>query len=196
MSVVPNPIRRRTVPSEVEIEPEEVFEILSNQRRLYALHYLKLSDDTTVAFGDLVDHVTAWENGVSVEEVDQGDRKTIYTALRQSHLPKLEEAGIVEFDASTNQIELTETGVAVQLYLEYVPSDDISWSQYYLGLSVFAAMFVTAAWLGAPLISAVEWPVVFAVVIVMFVISSLAHSYQRRSHKVGKQGALSPIKDQ
>ena len=195
MGAVPDPISIRDPTDVGSIDRDEVFDVLSNQRRLYVLHYLKRENgDSTVSFGELVDHVAAWENDTTVDQLDAAERKSVYTALRQSHLPKLEDVGIVDYDDDLDEIELTETGEAVQLYLEYVPRDDISWSQYYLGLSSLCALLVASAWIGVPLLSALSWPVLLGVIIAAFLLSSIVHTYRIRTNELGVEGALSPIK--
>ena len=75
---------------------QEVFDILSNRRRRYALYAL-LNDDTTT-IGSLAERIAAWENDCPVDEVTSTERKRVYTALQQSHLPKLERTGLISFD--------------------------------------------------------------------------------------------------
>ena len=125
---------------------DTIFEVLSNERRRLVLHYLKQRDER-VDLRELVDHVAAWEYDTEVGTLDSSRRKRVYTALRQSHLPKLDDAGVVSYDNRRGAVELTEDAREVQVYLEYVPEDDIPWSTYYLGLSTIMGIVVTATWL-------------------------------------------------
>lgn len=166
------------------ISRDDLFDILSNHRRRYALHSLK-QRDRAVAVGDLAEEIAAWENGVSIAELTAADRKRVYTALQQFHLPKMDTTGIVEFD-STGNVALTETANALDVYLDVVTDDTISWSHYYLGLSVVSLVVTTGVWL-APftLFPELVWAVLVAS---MFLLSALAHTYYNRRMRLGADG--------
>ncbi len=76
----------------------EIFEVLRNQRRRYVLHFLK-QDGRPVELGDLAQQIAAWEYETTLEGVTPAQRKRVYTTLQQTHLPKMDEAGILVFDS-------------------------------------------------------------------------------------------------
>lgn len=172
-----------------EIEREEIFEMLSNTRRRYVLHYLKQREHgKRVPLRDVVDQVAAWEQGTDISQVDSADRKCVYTALKQTHLRRLDEFGIIEYDQLRGEVELTDTAEEVQFYLEYVPADDISWSQYYLGLSAVCALLMGAIWAEVPLFSGVGWIVFSVLVVALYLFSSATHWYYIRNNRIGSDG--------
>jgi len=67
---------------------DEVFKALSNRRRRNVITYLKQHDDDA-RVRDIAEQLAAWENDVEIPEVTYKQRKRVYTALHQSHLPKL-----------------------------------------------------------------------------------------------------------
>ena len=80
----------------------EVFDVLQNARRRHVLKHLR---GTEVAeFDDLVDYVAACDAGVEPGGADSGTRKAAYTSLYQSHLPKLADLGVVEYDHDAGRI--------------------------------------------------------------------------------------------
>ena len=83
-------------PVQNELPRDEIFDVLSNERRQCILHYLKKQYGRRVDLRELVNHVAAWENDIKLEQLDSAERKRVYTALRQSHLPKLEDSGLIE----------------------------------------------------------------------------------------------------
>lgn len=89
---------------------------LSNCRRRFLLRYLSRQESTTVK--ELSRAIAAWENETSAEELSYDDRKTVYTALLQTHLPKLDEMGVVEYDASRKRVRLTDRVDQLRPYLE------------------------------------------------------------------------------
>ncbi len=108
------------------LESGQIFDLLSNHRRRYAIHYCKREGEP-VELGDLAEHVAAWELDKEVEELTSAERKRVYTSLQQTHLPTLAEAEMVEFDDRT--IELTEKANELDVYLDVVPGDSIPWGR-------------------------------------------------------------------
>lgn len=157
------------------LDRDEIFEVLSNQRRRYVLRYLKENyvADEPIDFRELVDQVAAWENSTSVDQLSSSDRKCVYTALRQTHLPKLDSMNVVKFDNQRGEIEATETIDDVLVYMEYVPEDDISWSQYYLLLSGACGLLALGVLLGIGPFANLPGLVIGFVIACMFGISAL-----------------------
>ena len=82
-----------------------IFEVLRNARRRYVLREIANHEDGDgIAFGDLVDHVAAEEQGAEVGTVDSGTRKAVYTSLYQSHLPKLDDMGVISYDRRSGPV--------------------------------------------------------------------------------------------
>ncbi|WP_170977275.1 DUF7344 domain-containing protein [Halorussus salinisoli] len=166
-----------------ELSEEEVFEVLSHRRRRYALHYLVESGETQL--GDLAEHVAAWENDKGVEQLSTGERKRVYCALQQSHLPKMDAAGVVEFDKRRGTIDPSEAVEELDIYMDVVKGDEIPWSKYYVGLSAVGAALVGALWLDAypfVLLSDTAWAVFLTT---MFGVSALVHHYHAQKTKLG-----------
>ena len=164
----------------------EIFEMLSNKRRRYVLHYLKQRDTADrVPVRAVVDHVTSWETGVPIEQLSSNDRKSVYTSLKQTHLPRLADLGVIVYEEDRGFVTLTDEADELQLYLEYVPADDISWSQFYLGLSAVSAFLAGAVFFEAPLIGAIGWSTVAVIIVALFAVSSLVHTYHIHAHRIG-----------
>lgn len=168
-----------------ELPREEIFNVLSNERRQCVLHYLRRQDGRRVDLRELVDYVTAWENDTTTEAIESDQRKRVYTALRQSHLPKLQEVGFVEYERLRGQVELTEQATRAQMYLEYVPKNDIPWSEFYLALSAFGAALLAVTWLGVFPFSALSGSVVAAVLVTLFAVFAAIHTYEARRNRIG-----------
>lgn len=137
---------------------------------------------------ELSERIAAWENEVSPAEVTYKQRMRVYTTLKQYHLPKMEGANVVDYDDSRAVVRRTEEFEDIECYLDVVPSDDIPWSEYYLGVSVLALVFIGFAWTGFfPLarLSGFGW----AGVIALYVgVSALVHRHQERKYRLGSDG--------
>jgi predicted transcriptional regulator len=167
------------------LSDDELFEVLSNRRRRYTVHALE-DTETAAEIGDVAEQVAAWEYDVDVEEVSYEERKRVYTALQQSHLPMMDDAGIVEFNKDRGLVEPTASLDDIEVYMEVVQGNEIPWSVYYLGLSGVAASLTAAAWLGAwpfALLPDVAWA---TAVTAMFAVSAIAHTYYARGQRIGE----------
>jgi hypothetical protein len=130
--------------TESEPSRDDLFHVLRNHRRRYAIHYLK-HESNPADVGTLATQVAAWENDVEVEEVTSQQRRRVYNALQQTHVPELEATGLVEVDR--RDVELTERATHLDFYLEVVPRKDIPWSEYYLALGGVGLAAITVLWL-------------------------------------------------
>ncbi|QLK26220.1 hypothetical protein HYG81_00940 [Natrinema zhouii] len=96
-----------------------VFNLLSNSRRRYALYYLNDQPDGVATIETLVENVIALEEATDVdgettantrtttgqEEGGSTDRQTnVRTELQHVHLPKLEDAGLLEHDRRSGTV--------------------------------------------------------------------------------------------
>jgi len=79
------------------------FSILADPIRRYVLCYLD-EQETPVSFGRLATRVAAWHTDSDPDAVDDATLTEMRTALYHVHLPKLAEAGYIEWDADTHTI--------------------------------------------------------------------------------------------
>lgn len=161
---------------------DDLFHVLRNRRRRFAIHHLKHTEES-VEVGDLATQVAAWENGVGAEEVTSTQRRRVYNALQQTHLPELEDTGIVEVDR--REVELSDNAEELDLYLEVVPGDDIPWSEYYLGLGALGTAGVVVTWLDIGLFAGVPDAGAGAFLAAALVVSALANYFVRHPSLIG-----------
>jgi hypothetical protein len=165
---------------------DEVFELLSNERRRYVIRYLQ-SNDGAGELGDMATQVAAWEHDVAPDRVDSTERKRAYTTLQQSHLPKMDDMGAVDYDSDSGHVEATEALGAVDIYLEIVPGGELAWKEYYLALSIVSVALVAVVAVGGVYPFALLPDVVWAAVIAFaFLVSAAAHVYLDRSIVLGE----------
>ncbi|MFC7185850.1 DUF7344 domain-containing protein [Halorubrum yunnanense] len=169
-----------------EVSEDELFDVLANQRRRFAVHLLKRGEKDRIEIGDMAEQIAAWENGIDTAEITGNERKRVYTALQQSHLPKMDDAGVVDFNKDRGVVEPTPALQNVDLYMDVVEGKEIPWSDYYLGLSGVAAALTGAVWLGAwpfVLLPNMAWTVA---IVVAFAFSAITHKYYTTEMKVGE----------
>jgi hypothetical protein len=166
-----------------EGDRNEVFHLLSNHRRRYTIHYCK-AEDGPVSLSNLAEQITAWEQDKELAEITSAERKTVYTSLQQTHLPTLDEAGMIHFE--NGEVELTDRADELDVYLDIVPSDSVPWGVYYAGLSAFG--FVVLGGVSAGLVPTDPVPTLgwAVLVLTLFAVSAVYHVYQSRSYRLGE----------
>lgn len=93
-----------------------VFDALSNERRQRLLSRLRHDDPSSLV--DLAEHIAAWENNTTIGTVSREARSRVYTGLYHSHIPRLVDMGIVEYDRETDLISLTARADQLEPYLD------------------------------------------------------------------------------
>lgn len=119
----------REVAHAIPTEPEDVFTAISNSRRRQVLLSLEQSD-CTLTVSELAVEIAAIEQLVEPSQVTSTQRTRIYVPLTQSHLPKLDELGLIEYDDRGKHISPTPSTDPVANYIRrietacYTPEDE------------------------------------------------------------------------
>jgi len=102
---------------------DDVFELLSDDRRRTALYALAQSRAQTTSLEDLADEIVD-------REVARGDvtgplhRREVKIALVHNHLPRLDEAGLVEYDHEASEVTKREFAPGLVTFLRNVDGLD------------------------------------------------------------------------
>ena len=163
---------------------DELFEILSNRRRRHILHELMRTEES-LDIGALSQEIAACEDGLEPHEVSSSDRKRVYTALHQSHLPKLDKAGVIDFDRDRGRIEPTPALDDVEIYMDIVRGREIPWSDYYLSLTALGGLLLAAVSLDLGPLAALSLQMWGVFIVVTFGVSAIAHRYYARRNRLG-----------
>lgn len=100
-----------------ELSLDQTFDILQNKRRRHVLRYLWQNDGETT-MGTLAEHIAAIENDTTVASLSSAQRKRVYVALYQTHLPKMNSYDVVEFDRDRKTIRSGPNTEKPRSYLE------------------------------------------------------------------------------
>ncbi|MFC6724173.1 ArsR family transcriptional regulator [Halobium palmae] len=163
---------------EIELSKDEIFYLLKNRRRRDIVRYL-MDNDGTATLSELAEHIAAWENDIDVQALNSGQRKRVYVALYQTHLPKLAENGIIEYERNRGDVTLTEHADRLKTYLEDEEPESDPWSKRYAALSVAGAAAIGLLTVGGVSIgiSMTQFTVLLTAA---FLVASLAHTYEVR----------------
>jgi hypothetical protein len=130
---------------------DDLFHLLQNERRRRAVKFL-LDREGSVDMGSVAEHIAALENDITVAELSSAQRKRVYVGLYQCHLPKLDEASVVDYDKNRGTVSRTHLTENLAPYLtvdegsdddEETPLDAI---QYPVAATALAAVLTVAAW--------------------------------------------------
>jgi hypothetical protein len=169
-----------------ELDRDAIFDVLSNARRRYAIEYLKGHEPgDEIELSDLVDYIAACENDVSIAEIDYKQRKRVYSSLRQTHLPKLNECNLIEYDRDRGTIALSDAVSEVQMHMEYVPENDIPWCYHYLGLAAILGVVVALVGLGVYPFAELSTVAFGGIVTVVFGVSAVVHTLHTKRNELG-----------
>jgi hypothetical protein len=128
------------------VPEDDVFSALGNQRRRYVVACL-LEQDEPVDMKELSRQVAARENDVPVEEVTHEQRKRVYIALHQNHLPQLEDMGFVDGGRAREAITLNDRATVLDRHLNPEPEGEEVWLGAEIGLTLGGALLVVLSWL-------------------------------------------------
>lgn len=162
---------------------DRTFELLSNQRRRFVLFYLQ-NHDSTATMRELAAKIAAWENDIEETHVTYKQRKRVYTSLYQSHLQKMGEYGVIEYERNSGNVKLTPEGESLDAYLEIVSGNNIPWSDFFLGLALLSSAFMLAVVLNAPLFVSVPEAVAGFLICGVFAVSALVHMARTRQSRL------------
>lgn len=88
------------------ISKDDVFHLLQCGRRRAVLRILSAHEDQSVfRMRDVAEAVAAWEHETTVAKLHSDQRQRVYISLYQSHLPKLDDQGVIAYNQSRGIIE-------------------------------------------------------------------------------------------
>lgn len=160
------------------LSQDVVFDLLSSPRRRFVLYYLNQIDEE-VTIGELADQVAAWENELAVEELSSQQRKRVYVSLYQTHVPKMDDAGIVDYDSDSGSVVLSEQAVDISAYLSREEASR-PWQRYYLGIAIVGGVFYAAVALG--IVGFISQFVAGLLIIVAFGVTAIGHLITTQRH--------------
>lgn len=171
-------------PSSPAATRDDVYFALSNQRRRFVLDYLTRVSPTA-ELRKLSAELAAWENDLGVEDTTAVQRKRAYVSLHQNHLPKLDDLGIIQYDASRGEATLVDDVGALDLYLEATPKAELPWAHFYLGLGAIAGGVVAATWMGLPPFDRLPALVLAGIVVLTFFSTAAVHAVHTARSRIG-----------
>jgi len=172
-------------PETESLTPDGVFELLSNHRRRMVLYHLR-TNDGSAEMQELATRIASMENDVPADELTSQQRKRVYVSLYQTHLPKMAEMNIVDYDKESGIVRLAARADDVDEFLTTEDGPTYPWRFHYLLLAVGGLGALSLFALDAPGFGSVSIPVLGAGILVMFAGSVVGHYWhaQRSTEEV------------
>lgn len=155
----------------------QIHDVLRNKRRTWVLEQLQQTRKP-IPLRELSEQVATLETGETPPP--RNIRESVYNSLHQTHLPKLDDLGIVEYRVDRKVVAQSDSFHQVTLYMEVVSADDVTWATYYLTVGVVALVVTTLSSMGLSVFAALSvtaWSILF------FALFALSALYQRLTHK-------------
>ncbi|GAA0235883.1 hypothetical protein ACFFQF_21260 [Haladaptatus pallidirubidus] len=102
--------------SESILELQPVFAAIAQPRRRYLVY--TLAEATEWSLDDLATKLAAWETDTPATDIATLTRQEMYTSLYHTHVPKLVDLDVIEFDADTETITPGPYAIQVLTVLE------------------------------------------------------------------------------
>lgn len=160
-----------------DIDTKRIHDVLRNDRRRLTLQYLKQRLEPV--------EVRELSERIAEREADESPpprklRRSVYNALNQTHLPKLDDFGFVDFDRDRKMVSLRETAREVDIYMDVITPLGITWDTYYRSLAVLGLTAVVAADTDIAFFAGIDSLLIATVFLFAFVLSTIYQLWSLR----------------
>lgn len=104
-----------------DLSIDDVFELLADERRRHVLYEMR--DEKTLQIDDLGEQIARRETGPN-EDVPEDLLVRVSVDLHHHHLPKLQSAGLLEYDSRHGDVTVQPPFRLVETYLEVTERHD------------------------------------------------------------------------
>jgi len=87
------------------ISPDTILSAVANEHRRATINALDNASEKTLEYDALVDRVAEWVRNEDPRQESDEHRQRVRIALHHTHLPKLEEARIIDYEADTGHVQ-------------------------------------------------------------------------------------------
>lgn len=167
-----------TQPDAETLPRDEIFHLLQNGRRRMVLEYIRGTEEP-VRMREIAEQVAAWEHDTTVEQLTSDQRQRVYIPLYQSHLSKLDKAGVIEYQQNRGIVKRKPLADQLDRYLQPTPdpeqmdaqaSNGGGWDDYYIGVASVGALAILGAVLELPFFSVISGIGLSALILLMFTV--------------------------
>lgn len=147
----------------------EVYHVLSNARRRETLAEL-WGRPQPVSLRDLSEAIAATESGS--HPAPRALRESVYNALHQTHLPKLQTLALIEYDRDRKLVRPRPAVRSLYRYIDTVACFGLSWAEYYRLLGIVSLLSVVVILAEVPYVPGIDPLVLTSAALAMFALST------------------------
>jgi len=103
---------------------DTVLSAVANEHRRAILNALHTAPDETLEYDALVDYVADRIRDEDAERASDEHRQRVRIALRHTHLPKLDEARIIDYEADTGRVQFVGGALEQEILTLVEPYDN------------------------------------------------------------------------
>ncbi len=123
MDPVDTPSSASQADASTTLSRDEIFHLLQTSRRRETIQYL-LERNGPVKMRDVAEYVSAREHDTTVQQLTSTQRQRVYIPLYQSHLPKLDKKGVIEYDQSRGIVRPGDNLELLRPYIEVLTGEE------------------------------------------------------------------------
>ena len=168
----------RTVLPEVE-----VYQVLSNSRRREALTEL-WGHAEPMSLRELSEAIAAAEAGY--HPAPRPLRKSVTNTLHQTHLPKMHELELIEYDPDRKTVSACPGARQVRQYMDITTVLGMTWGEYYRLLGILGLSFTVASLTLIPGFAAIDPLVPTTLFLCVFALSTIYQLFASRLRISGR----------
>ncbi|OVE85174.1 DUF7344 domain-containing protein [Natronolimnobius baerhuensis] len=166
---------------EAAVSKDELFHLLQNERRRMVIRYLR-GTEGPVRMRDVAEQVAAWEHETTVEKLTSKQRQRVYIPLYQSHLTKLDDAGVIDYQKDRGIVERKPFADTVDAYLDIEHTDESpaetdatteNWDDYYIVATAVCYMVLFGAVIELPFMSILSGIGLSALILFLFTVLTI-----------------------
>lgn len=161
-----------------KLSKSDIHDVLRNSRRRRIMERLETAG-RTVTVRELAEHIAETESNQSPPP--KNIRQSAYVSLHQTHLPKLDDLGIVDYDSTRKEICLTKRATDVQAYMDIGRENRHDWSQFYFGVGALALLTSVGHAIGIPVLTEVSERGVANFYFLVFTLFASYHLWSQRN---------------
>lgn len=128
---------------------------------------------------ELAAEVASMENDVPVDELTNQQRKRVYVSLYQTHLPKMAEMGIIDYDKDAGTVRLSDRN-EIDQYLTNGTQSTYPWKYHNIALVAGAGLLLLVSFLDIPPVN-LQLPTAIAMILVVFAVSITIQAWHIRN---------------
>ena len=166
----------------------EVYHVLSSARRRETLAEL-WGQPEPVSLRELSEAIAATESGS--HPAPRALRESVYNALHQTHLPKMDDLGLVVYDPDRKMVSVRPEAKHLVRYMDVTTRVGVTWGEYYRALGVVGLFATVASLASVPGFAVVDPLVPASGFLVCFAVST---AYQLMAAQLGARGRLARLR--